>query len=331
MPEKEFRNLNTTLQFSASTSHQQRTAVIHAIENDGKYFLSERGADFEYDIRKRELDIDEKGTITSVLQKVGGKLQEIGISDVRKRLPTVDQVSLFTEPQDDRPDTVNFYGMTDPYCAGFRIRVPRGVEVADKRVEEVVVHESVHMVMPHMAGVRKEYNGDYPDLIGYGLDRFVLNSNKTTRNELRGVFTEGLSVLFTGFYFNEPGPLYQSAYEDHTAFTIPFLTEFAKRCQSTPLDAFKRVFSANVYRDFSLMTELVGAFGKPFVKELNNFPPFYNTSKTKRNLYNLATTGGFVSEFEHNRQKFNQGLPVVFPGLAGEFYRHPLHQPYRYG
>lgn len=278
----------------------EKTAVKRNID----YFEKRSG------YNQRELSDDEARVIMQTIDQAEKSLVDLGIPNPKNLLPTLSQMTIIEGNRGINAETGGYNNYIKYY-------VPKGEYPLETDFKLIVLHEISHFITPVIAKTT-----DHPkeDPFIEGIARgFEVTSNDPDNK--RGVYEEGLADIFAQFVLNDENITLPAAdeYKFYLSFMTSFLKEYANKTGITPLDAFKKVFKGKVTRDFSILKDLVGAFGTKVVRDINNIETYYAQPVDEEKIEEIAREGGFLDDYKNLYKELTEGRSITFPGIPGRF------------
>lgn len=267
--------------------------------------------------RMRFLAEDEKDFLSSrVIPNAEEKLQDIGIENSKLLLPTPEQffVVEYVNPtfgEEQAGGGMHFEGDF------IGIEVGEGVRLLGSEIEKVECHEIAHFIAPIVIALydRDQFK-DY-EAKAIGFDTF--HDVKRVR---MGMYNEPLADLFALFCLDRDDEM-TVVYTLQVAFMVAFLKKMGELTGRGALGEFKRLFKANIERDFSIQKEVLELFGKHgrhVIRGINTVEVngIYNdTDIDMVNLRRIAIRGNFGAEYMRLQKNILEGKPIQFPGMKG--------------
>lgn len=269
-----------------------------------------------HEAEPHSLDEGSRASLVTILETAAKKLQIIGFRDPASLLPSPDQIIYAQFRLADSPP---FFETCDPLGRVVLIKHRPEMTITDPALRFVAYHGIAHFIN---RVVVQETNSQTTDGYFIGARGFNRSMGVMTAEGLRyrhlGIYEEPLADLFAWDCLDEaelPMTAPSSYYWEQDSFMVALVEKLADETKVSPIDTYRRLFRANIARDFPMQGELVRVFGSLMVRSLNNIRTLGSRLVADQNdLKGVARLGHFEQEYLE-RANIPHGGMMVFPGM----------------
>lgn len=293
------------IKFTADTPPENREKALDELEQDFR-----NGDDFKQEITLPEYQgtPEEEKTLEDLINLLGQKLADLGLSNMEKLLPSRDQIVI------QRVDTGSASGgWVDGFGRYIILDVPKDMEFTSIQFRQLFFHEVKHFLSKR---VIKAKNDQY-QITRLGLDKAGKVKTDGTTSNARGIFEEPNAELFA-FYCCGEDRAYETTYTAQVPFLIAFIETYAQRAGTTPEEAFRTIFQSDIKGDQMIYKELRQHFNTETLRGMNRIERSMGPLVDKNQPMEIAKSGGFEELYSELIERLDRGESISLPGIKGK-------------